>query len=70
MRSKEELLDRLSHCVVDMEDEEVAGIAQEYIDAGYPASVSYTHLTAGLFTNRQEKGRRDPAYGIANIFIL
>ncbi len=37
MRSKEELLDRLSHCVVDMEDEEVAGIAQEYIDAGYPA---------------------------------
>ncbi len=37
MKSKEELLKRLSECVVEMEDEEVAGVAQEYIDAGYPA---------------------------------
>lgn len=37
MRTKEELLKALSDCVVDMEDEEVGGVAEEYIDAGYPA---------------------------------
>lgn len=37
MRTKEELLKALSDCVVDMEDEEVAGVAEEYIAAGYPA---------------------------------
>ena len=37
MRSKEELLKGLSDCVVDMEDEEVTPVAEEYIEAGYPA---------------------------------
>ena len=37
MRSKEELLKGLSDCVVDMEDEEVTAVAEEYIEAGYPA---------------------------------
>ena len=37
MRTKEELLKALSDCVVDMEDEEVGGVAEDYIDAGYPA---------------------------------
>ena len=37
MRSKEELLKALSDCVVDMEDEEVTRVAEEYIAAGYPA---------------------------------
>ena len=36
-RSKEELLAKLSECVVEMEDEEVVGYAKEYIKAGYPA---------------------------------
>ena len=36
-RSKEELLEKLSECVVEMEEEEVVEVAQEYIDAGYPA---------------------------------
>lgn len=36
-RSKEELLAKLSECVVEMEEDEVAEVAQEYIDAGYPA---------------------------------
>ena len=36
-RSKEELLEALSECVVEMEDEEVVDVAKEYIDAGYPA---------------------------------
>ena len=35
-RSKEELLEALSECVVEMEDEEVVDVAKEYIDAGYP----------------------------------
>lgn len=34
-RSKEELLQILSDYVFEMEDEEIADIAQEYIDAGY-----------------------------------
>lgn len=36
-RSKEELLAKLSECVLEMEDEEVVGVAEEYIEAGYPA---------------------------------
>ncbi len=36
-RTKEELLAKLSECVVEMEEDEVAEVAQEYIDAGYPA---------------------------------
>ena len=37
MASKEELLAKLSECVVEMEDEEVVDVAKEYIEAGYPA---------------------------------
>lgn len=36
-KSKEELLEKLSECVVDMEDEEVVDVANEYVEAGYPA---------------------------------
>ncbi len=36
-RSKEELLEKLSECVVEMEDEDVVPVAKEYIEAGYPA---------------------------------
>ena len=35
--SKEELLEKLSECVLEMEDEEVVDVAKEYIEAGYPA---------------------------------
>lgn len=35
--SKEELLNRLSECVLEMEDEEVTEVAQEYVDAEYEA---------------------------------
>ena len=37
MSSKEELLKRLSDGVVEMEEDDVAEAAQEYLDAGYPA---------------------------------
>ena len=36
-RTKEELLAKLSECVLEMEEDEVVEVAQEYIDAGYPA---------------------------------
>ena len=36
-RSKEELLEALSECVVEMGDEEVVDVANEYLEAGYPA---------------------------------
>ena len=37
MATKEEMLQELASCVVDMRDDEVAGVAQSYIDAGYDA---------------------------------
>ena len=36
-KSKEELLEKLSECVVEMEDEVVVDAANEYVEAGYPA---------------------------------
>ena len=36
-KSKEELLEKLSECVVEMEDEEVVDVATEYMESGYPA---------------------------------
>ena len=36
-RTKEELLAKLSECVVEMEEEEAAEVAKEYIEAGFPA---------------------------------
>ena len=36
MSLKEELLKRMSDGVVDMEEDDVAEAAQEFIDAGYP----------------------------------
>ena len=36
-KSKEELLEKLSECVGEMEDEEVVDVANEYVESGYPA---------------------------------
>lgn len=44
-RSKDELLLELKNMVIDMEDEEIAEVAQEYIDAGYYA---YEGIMEGL----------------------
>lgn len=35
MATKEELLQKLSDCVIEMEDEEVVDMVKEYIDAGF-----------------------------------
>lgn len=37
MATKEEMLQRLSDCVFEMEDEEVVGVVKEYIEAGFDA---------------------------------
>jgi len=37
MASKEELLGLLSECVLEMEDDKVVSVTQEYVDSGYPA---------------------------------
>ncbi|CQR71202.1 Methionine synthase [Sporomusa ovata DSM 2662] len=37
MNNKEELLKLLSECVVEMEDDKIISIAEEYIKSGYPA---------------------------------
>lgn len=36
-KSKIELLDKLTECVVDMLEDDVVDVAKEYIEAGYPA---------------------------------
>lgn len=45
MATKEELLARLSDCVLEMEDEEVVDVCNEYLEAGYPA---YDGIMDGL----------------------
>ncbi|MEG3005939.1 MAG: corrinoid protein [Oscillospiraceae bacterium] len=37
MATKEELLKELSECVLEMEDEKVIAVSEEYIKSGYPA---------------------------------
>lgn len=50
-RTKEELLKKLAECVVEMEDEEVVDIAEEYLEAGYPA---YDGIMDGLVAGMNE----------------
>lgn len=48
-RSKDELLLELKNLVIEMEDEEIAEVAQEYIDAGYdPYEGIMEGLVAGM----------------------
>ena len=45
MATKEELIARLAECVLEMEDEEVVDVANEYIESGYEA---YDGIMEGL----------------------
>lgn len=45
MATKEELIARLAECVLEMEDEEVVDVANEYIEAGFEA---YDGIMEGL----------------------
>lgn len=43
LKTKQELIDQLSQCVLDMQDDQVAPVAQAYIDAGHPAIDGILH---------------------------
>lgn len=53
MSSKEELLKRLSDSVVDMEEDDAARTAREYLDAGYPA---FDGIMGGLVDGMNRAG--------------
>lgn len=67
-RNKEELLKILSDCVVDMEEEKVAEVAQEYIAADYPA---LDGIMSGLVDGMQRASKlyEDEQYFIAELLI-
>ena len=54
MNRKEELLAELDRCVLEMEDDTVTGVAQEYADAGYDA---YEGITEGLSKGMEKAGQ-------------
>lgn len=50
---KERLLAELDRCVLEMEDEAVAGVAQEYVDKGFDA---YEGIVGGLSSGMEKAG--------------
>lgn len=54
MVSKKELLEKLANCVVEMEDEEVVEVANEYLNEGYPA---FDGIMDGLVEGMNEAGK-------------
>lgn len=54
MSSKKELLEKLSQCVVDMEDEEVVDVAKEYLDEGY---LAFDGIMDGLVEGMNEASK-------------
>lgn len=68
MATKEELLAELSRCVVDMEDDEVAEVAQEYAAAGYPPVDGILHgLVDGM--NQASRLYEEEEYFIPELMI-
>ncbi|MEE8704945.1 MAG: corrinoid protein [Olsenella sp.] len=67
-RSKEELVGELRDCVVDMEDERVADVAREYVDAGYDVRDGiFDGLVAGM--NRVAELYEEEEYFIPELLI-
>ena len=67
-RSKEELIGELRDCVVDMEDERVADVAREYVDAGYDVRDGiFDGLVAGM--NRVAELYEEEEYFIPELLI-
>ena len=68
MRSKEELLKSLAEYVVEMEDEDIVDIANEYLKAGYPAKEG---ILDGLTVGMVEAGRLydEEEYYIAELLL-
>ena len=67
-KSKEELLQQLSDCVFEMEDEEVAGVADEYIEAGYEA---LDGVLKGLVDGMNRAGQmyEDEEYFVTDLLV-
>ncbi len=68
MSSKEELLQRLSDGVVEMEEDDVAEAAQEYLDAGYPA---FDGIMDGLVDgmNRASQLYEEEEYFVTDVLL-
>ena len=68
MSSKEELLKRLSDGVVDMEEDDVAEAAKEYLEAGYPA---FDGIMEGLVDgmNRASQLYEEEEYFVTDVLL-
>ena len=68
MSAKEELLKRLSDGVVDMEEDDVAETAQEYLDAGYPA---FDGIMEGLVDGMNRAGQlyEEEEYFVTDVLL-
>ncbi len=68
MSAKEELLKRLSDGVVDMEEDDVAEAAQEYLDAGYPA---FDGIMEGLVDGMNRAGQlyEEEEYFVTDVLL-
>ena len=68
MSSKEELLKKLSDGVVEMEEDDVAEAAQEYLDAGYPA---FDGIMEGLVDgmNRASQLYEEEEYFVTDVLL-
>lgn len=67
-RPKEELLQELSDCVFDMEEDLVADVAREYLEAGYPAIDGIMHgLVDGL--NRAGEAFDEEDYFVTDLLL-
>jgi len=68
MTTKEELLKQLCDCVLEMNDEEVAGVAQCYIDEGYdPHEAIFEGLVLGM--NKAAELYENEEYFIPELLI-
>ncbi|MDR1773326.1 MAG: corrinoid protein [Clostridioides sp.] len=65
---KKDLLKKLSDCVVEMEEDEVTGVAQEYVDNGFDA---YEGISEGLTNGMEIVGQlyEDEEYFIPELLI-
>ena len=68
MSAKEVLLKRLSDGVVDMEEDDVAETAQEYLDAGYPA---FDGIMEGLVDGMNRAGQlyEEEEYFVTDVLL-
>lgn len=68
MSSKEELLKKLSDGVLEMEEDDVAEAAQEYLDAGYPA---FDGIMEGLVDgmNRASQLYEEEEYFVTDVLL-